>query len=407
MSREYGSIGTLREELAPARMPAALRGSLFGIAVLLLFGGLFWLGFTPKRERAAKLEAETAARGVLLPQVALVKPVWQKRPRALTLPGSLRGEEQATIYARADGYLSKLAADLGDEVTEGQLLATLDNLEVAREIQQARANLASSEAVLLRARAAHTHAAASLKRHAALGGFISQEELDQKRTQVALDEADVAVAVAARDAQRANIERLQQVQAYARVLAPFAGTITARHISPGALVTRGRESPLFDISARDTLRVSVQVPQSRVAGIEQGQLAKLSVAEYPGVEFAGHVTRRAGSLDSATRTMHVEVQVPNRERKLLPGMYANVTIEIERAGAALIVPASALIIGEQGVRVAAVDAQGLVRLLPVQIERDRGVDVEISGGLSGEEALIANPAPTVADGSHVQVAGTS
>jgi RND family efflux transporter MFP subunit len=405
MSREYGPIGTLREELKPTRLPAAVRGSLWGLGLLLLFGGLFWLGFAPKREREAKLEAETARRGVRVPQVALVKPTWQKRPRALTLPGSLRGLDQTTVYSRADGYLTEIAVDMGDEVKEGQLLATLDNPEVTREIQQARANLASGAAALTRARAAHKHALASLKRYASLGGFISQEELDQKRTEAALGAADVKVAQAASAAQRANLDRLQQVEGFSRVLAPFAGTITARHVSQGALVSRGRESPLFDISALDTVRVFVHVPQSRVEGIEHGQNAKLSVAEYPGVDFTGQITRRAGSLDSATRTMLVEAQVPNRERKLLPGMYASVTIEIERAGAALIVPASALITGEQGLRVASVDPQGLVRLLPVEIERDRGIDVEISGGLTGEESLIANPGPTIADGSHVLVGG--
>jgi RND family efflux transporter MFP subunit len=405
MSREYGSIGTLREERGPARLPAAVRG--IGLALLagLALAGLFWLGFAPKLAREAKLQAATAQRGVRVPLVTLVKPSWQKRPRTVTLPGSLQGLEHTTIYARSDGYLSRIAVDMGDEVKEGQLLATLDSPEVTREIQQARANLVSGRAVLTRARAAHQHARASLNRYTSLGGFVSQEELDQKRTQVALDEADVAVAQAATAAQRASLERLQQVEGFSRVLAPYAGTITARHVSQGVLVSRGHDAPLFDITALDPVRVLVQVPQSRVAGIENGQQAKLSVAEYPGAKFSGQVTRSAGALDSNTRTMRVEIQVPNPERKLLPGMYASVTIEIERSGAALVVPASTLITGEGGVRVASVDAQGLVRLLPVEIERDRGTEVEISAGLTGEEQLIANPAPTTTDGIHVQTNG--
>jgi RND family efflux transporter MFP subunit len=402
MSREYGSISTLREERGPSRVPAAVRGAGLALLAVLALGGLFWIGLAPKLAREAKLQAATAQRGARVPQVALVKPTWQKRPRTVTLPGSLQGLEQTTIYARSDGYLSRIAVDMGDEVKEGQLLATLDNPEVTREIQQARANLTSGQAVLTRARAAHRHAQASLNRYTSLGGFVSQEELDQKRTQVALDEADVAVAAAATAAQRASLERLQQVEGFSRVLAPYAGTITARHVSQGALVSRG---PLFDITALETVRVLVQVPQSRVAGIENGQQAKLSVAEYPGAKLIGQVTRSAGSLDSATRTMRVEIQVPNPERKLLPGMYASVTIEIERSGAALVVPASTLITGEEGVRVASVDKQGLVHLLPVEIERDRGTEVEISAGLTGEEQLIANPAPTTSEGLHVQIGG--
>lgn len=405
MSREYGSISTLREERGPVRVPAAVRGigwSLLGVAGLC---GLFWAGLAPKLAREAELQAATAQRSARAPRVALVKPSWQAHPRTLTLPGNLQGLEHTTLYARADGYVSKLAADLGEEVKEGQLLARLDNPEVAREIQQARANLASSDAALSRARAAHKHALASLNRYSALSGFVSQEELDQKRTQAALSEADVGVAQAALAAQRASLERLLQVESFSRVLAPYAGTITARHVSQGALVSRGRDAPLFEITALDTLRVFVQVPQSRVAGIQPGQQAKLSVAEYPGVEFQGQVTRSAGALDGTTRTMRVEVLVPNRERKLLPGMYASVTIEIERPGAALVVPASTLITGEAGLRVATVDAQGLVHLLPIEVERDRGVDVEIRAGLTGEEQLIANPAPTLADGQRVQSTG--
>jgi RND family efflux transporter MFP subunit len=321
------------------------------------------------------------------------------------LPGSLRGLEQTTIYARADGYVQELSVDIGDRVAAGQLLATLDNPEIAGELQQARAQLTSSEATLMRARAAHRHALTSLNRYAALSGYASQEEVDHKRAQVALDEADIAVALAARDAQRAQIERLQQRSKFSRIRAPFAGTITARHISQGALIARGREAPLFEISALESVRVFVQVPQSRVAGIAAGQSATLSVTEYPGVEFRGLVTRSASALDSATRTMLVEVQVPNAERKLLPGMYGSVTIAVERAGAALIVPASALITGEQGVRVAAVDEGGRVRLLAVEIERDRGVDVEIGSGLTGTESIIANPPPSTADGSLVHVSG--
>jgi len=403
MSREYGSISTLREERGSATVPAAVRGIGLALLGVLALAGLFWIGLAPKLAREAKLEAAAAQRGVRAPQVALVKPAWQKRPRTVVLPGSLQGLEQTTIFSRSDGYVSKLAADMGDEVKEGQLLATLDNPEVAREIQQARANLASSAAVLTRARAAHQHALASLNRYTSLGGFVSQEELDQKRTQAALAEADVAVAQAAAAAHRASLARLEQVESFSRVLAPYSGTITARHVSLGALVSRGRDAPLFEISALDTVRVFVQVPQSRVAGIEHGQRAKLTVAEYPGMLFSGQVTRSAGSLDSTTRTMRVEIQVPNRERKLLPGMYASVTIEIERSGAALVVPASTLITGERGVRVASVDAQGLVRLLSVEIERDRGVEVEIGSGLTGEEQLIANPAPTTADGLKVEI----
>lgn len=380
-------LRVLREEIEPVsdaerpRGPSVARGAAFGILALLLFAGLFWIGYQPKLAQRKKLDASTGVQAARLHSVALVKPTKVEQAPVLSLPGSVQGLEEATVYARANGYLATLAVDIGDRVAAGQLLATLDNPEVDREIQQARASVASTEALLLRARAAHQHALVSLKRYEALvRGMASQEEIDQKRTQVALDEADVGVAEAARQASQANLDRLLQIKVFSRVLAPFAGTITARTVERGSLVWSGRDSPLFKITSLETVRVFVQVPQSRVAGVEPGQRAQVAVAEYPGEKLEGRVSRSAGALDYASRTMNVEVRVPNAEHKLLPGMYATVSLELGRTGVSWAVPATALVVGEKGSRVAVVDAQGRVRMLPVEIARDRGADVEIAAG---------------------------
>jgi RND family efflux transporter MFP subunit len=405
-------LSALREEIEPIsdaerpRNAGIARGAVFGVLAVLLFGALFWVGYLPKQAQRAKLAAGASRDAARVASVALARPTRLEQPRLLSLTGSVQGLEEATVYARADGYLAELAVDMGDRVTAGQRLATLDNPEVGREIQQARASLASSEALLVRARAAHQHALVSLKRYEALvPGLASQEEIDQKRTQVALDYADVGVAEAAREASHANLDRLQQLKAFSKVLAPFAGTITARMIERGSLVSSGKDSPLFKITSLDSVRVFVQVPQSRVAGIEPGQRAQVAVAEYPGTKFEGRVSRSAGALDSHSRTMNVEVRVPNDDHQLLPGMFASVTLELERAGSSLVVPATALIMGEKGARVATVDKQGRVRLVSVEIARDRGADVEIANGLTGEESIIANPGPAILDGSVVRVDG--
>jgi len=186
------------------------------------------------------------------------------------------------------------------------------------------------------------------------------------------------------------------------VLAPFAGTITARTVDRGALVSRANKTPLFQIASLDTVRISVRVPQSRVAGIEPGLRAQITLAEDPNAKLEGRVTRSAGALEDSSRTMRVEVQVANPEHKLLAGMYASVTLELARPGSTLVVPATALIVGEQGARVASVDAAGQVRMLPVEIARDRGADIEIANGLHGGERLIRNPNPGLSDGSVVR-----
>jgi RND family efflux transporter MFP subunit len=405
-------LSVLREAIEPVsdaerpRSTGIARGAAFGILAVLLFAGLFWVGYGPKLAQREKLDRSVTRQIAHVPAVALVKPTKVDQAPTLSLPGSVQGLEEATVFARANGYLATLAVDIGDRVEAGQLLATLDNPEADREIQQARANLASTQALLLRARAAHQHALVSLKRYEALvRGLASEEEIDQKRTQAALDEADVGVAEAAKLASQANLGRLLELKAFSRVLAPFAGTITARTVERGSLVSSGRDSPLFRITSLSTVRIFVQVPQSRIAGVEPGQRAQVAIAEYPGAKFEGRISRSAGALDHASRTMNVEVRVPNDARKLLPGMYATVSLELGRSGTAWAVPATALVIGEKGVRVATVDAQRQVRMLPVEIARDRGADVEIATGLTGTESIIANPAPAIVEGSVVRVDG--
>jgi RND family efflux transporter MFP subunit len=245
---------------------------------------------------------------------------------------------------------------------------------------------------------------ANLKRHEALAaGLTSREQLELKATAVTLANADVRVAEAARNAQRASLERLKLRQAFATVRAPFAGTISARTVERGSLVAAGKASPLFKLTSLETVRVFVQVPQAHVAGVRRDSAVKVSVPEYPRQTFAGTIKRSADALDQASRTMTVEVHVPNPERKLLPGMYGNVALALSNDGSATIlsVPPSALVVGEQGVKVATVTSDGIVQLVPVVVERDRGTDIEIASGLKGDEQIVVNLSPSLQEGSHV------
>jgi len=282
----------------------------------------------------------------------------------------------------------------------------LDTPEAQRELEQAREAVTQAQAALARAQAKAAQSAATLRRYQALAaGLTSREELDQRETQLRLDEADVRVAQAALSAARANQERRKLQEGYALVRAPFDGTITARNVERGSLVAAGRSQALFKISALDTLRIFVQVPQNRVPGVRTGLPAQLQVAEYPQRAFAGTVSRTASALDAASRTLTVEVRVSNAEHTLLPGMYANVTLPLAGSSAGFLVPATALIIGEQGVKVASLTAEGRVRLLPVQIARDRGSEIELSTGLTGSERILVNPRPSLREGAQLAALG--
>jgi len=387
----------------PKRKP---RTWMLGSSVLLGVGAVFLLGYLPQRRQRAELLSSAAARANELPSVSWVQPGRAQPEQTVELPGSVQGLNETLIYARVDGYLARFLADLGDRVTEGQVLAELDTPEISQEYLQAQHDLAQAQASVSRAEAERDYAAANLRRYRALAeGLTSREELEQKETAARLAEASVRVAEAARDAQRANLARLKSRKAFSTVRAPFAGTITARTVERGALVSAGRSSPLFKLAALETVRVFVQVPQPHVAGVQRGAAASVSVHEYPRETFVGTVTRTADALDSSTRTMTVEIHVPNPERKLLPGMYSSVSIPLTRDDAARIqlftVPASALVVSEHGVQVASVSDDHRVHLIDVVVERDRGTDIEIASGLRGDEQIVTNLSPALQEGSRV------
>jgi len=389
------------------RVIAVVAGSGTLLALVGLFVGLFLVGFLPRHHAQTALAAAMALAAAEPPHVEVIHPRVESNVRTLTLPGSLQALEATAVYARATGYVRRWLVDIGDRVTEGQRLAEIDTPDLDQQLQQARATLGQMKASLEQATANESYTATTASRYESLGAqhYVSQQDVDQTRAQAAVGVANVHAAQAAITAQAANVHELEQLEAFARVTAPFAGTITERNIDRGALVTPGSAAgkPLYMIAISNPLRLFVKVPQTFAAGIPVGAPVTVHVRQYPGRDFAGRITRSAGALDAATRTLNVEAQVANDEGELIPGGYAEVTFPAPLAHGITVIPASAAIVDAQGVNVATVDAHSKVHLIPVQIGRDQGQDVEIVHGLTGQESVIASPAGNVVEGMLVAV----
>lgn len=384
---------------------------IYLILLLLLLGGgvtgLFFLGWLPKvrQERTLSAQAEKVKSGV--PQVMAVHPRPSPALIVAQLPGDVQALEETTIYPRISGYMKTWLVDIGDEVKEGQLLAEIDAPEVDQEFRQAEAALLQMRARLLTAQTNLRLAEATLKRFEALPSIaVSKQELEEYRAKT--DNAQSAIKVAEADiaASTANLNRIKELQSFSKITAPFSGTITARNIELGRLVTSGNgmSQSLFRIAKTNTVRVFLNVPQMYAPSIKQGQSAELVVREMPGRKFVGKITRTARAIDPATRTLRTELQVNNDDRSLLTGSYVQVRIEIKQENAPVLIPASALIFNAEGTRVATLKDDMHVHLQPVLVERDLGSDVGISTGITAKDLIITNPGDSLAEGALVQLA---
>jgi RND family efflux transporter MFP subunit len=381
------------------------RGVGIGLTLLAALGGLFALGYVPKQRQRAALEADLARTLAEPLAITVVKPRLSDEERAFSLPGSVQALERTSLYSRADGFVSRWLVDMGDRVEAGQLLAELDTPELDRQIEHARASLGESEAEVARAKATRDYSVATLQRYELLApaGLATQQDLDQRKAQARIDAASIRVAEAKQRAQVAELARLVQLKSFARVVSPFAGSVAQRNVERGTLVSSGDATPLFEVVATDPVRVLVQIPQSRVPAIRAELPASLQVSEYPQQTFEGKVARSSGTLDPTSRTMSVEVRVPNADGRLLPGMYANVRLELASSRRGLMLPATTLVSTGGGMTVGVVDAEGKVTLVPIEIERDQGVELEVKRGLTGTEDVISAPPPGLRDGQVVRV----
>ncbi len=400
------SSGLAASNARPRRASRRPRVLGWGSGGALALGLLFLTGYWQKRQEAALLAAEADNNSHAPRVVAAIKPHSGKSGRTLTLPASFEGLEQTEIDARANGYVRRWLVDLGDTVVAGQLLAELDTPELDRELEQAQARIVQSEAAIAEASATHEFSLSVLARYRELApqGIASRQDLEQKLSQSNIDEAHLAVVRAERNSQLANLHRLQQIKLFSRVVAPFDGTITERSVVRGKLVAAGTGQHLFKLAELGTMRAFVQVPQTLVAGVAQGLPAQVRVAQHRGSVWQGSVARMAAALDVSSRTMSVEVRVPNPDHRLLPGMYGEVTLQLDTKQPTLVVPGSAVVSNKEGLRVAVVSAAGTVHWTKVQIERDNGTEVEIGEGLRESDTVLERPTPDLGEGTLVRVA---
>ncbi|WP_394820994.1 efflux RND transporter periplasmic adaptor subunit [Pendulispora albinea] len=388
--------------------PAALsktRAVSLAVGAAVLLSGAFVLGYLPKRHARAELEASTQTAAQAPTRLAVFTAKVSASDRAILLPGSAQPLEETTIYARANGYTRRWLVDIGDKVKEGQLLAEIDTPELDQELEQARAQLAQAKAAIAQSNANRDFSKSTFERYKQLtsAGLASQQDLEQRRAQSLVDEANVGVSQADVAAKEANIRRLTQLKSFARVIAPFEGTITQRTIERGALVTSGNATPLYKIAATDPMRVLIQVPQDVAPSVKVGAAVKVTVREYPQRVFEGTVARAAGALDSATRTMNTIVRIPNPNGELLAGMYAQVSLTLPTPHRVLEIPSTALINDAKGVRVAIIDGESKIRFVPIVIERDTGATIEISSGLEGSERIVKIATADLYEGKAVEV----
>ncbi len=387
---------------APRRRGIRWLGGGIGGGVLAV---ILLTGIAPRVAQHHRLTAAAAAVGVSVPTVSVTTVTHDTSPSSVSLPGALTAVQTAAIYARTPGYVRRRLVDIGSRVRAGQLLADIDAPDLDQQVAQARG-------VVAQTRAAQELAQANLVRWQALAvdSAVTAQEVDQMQ-------ATFNEAVANSNSAEANLERLLQLQAYERVVAPFAGVITARNVDPGALVgTAGgvnatlpagsgsAPGSLFTIAQADTLSVYVTVPEDYAAAVAVGKPAVVTVPALPGDTLRGRVARTAGSLDATARTLLTEVRVANPKGVFLPGMYAQVQLALGAGTPPLRVPATALVIRDGPPQVVTVGPDSTARYQTVTIGRDLGSWVEVTGGLAQGVHIVINPPADLQDGARVRVA---
>ncbi|MBZ5605170.1 MAG: efflux RND transporter periplasmic adaptor subunit [Acidobacteriia bacterium] len=364
---------------------------LIFVAIGVLAGFVVVRGINARIKASAIVKQETL--DLAIPSVSTISPKHGASKDEIVLPGNMMAFIDAPIYARTSGYLKKWGADIGQHVKAGQLLAEIESPEIDQQLSQARADLATAEANLKLSQITATRYQELLKLDA-----ISRQETD---TAVGDFEAKKAILASG----KANVSRLEQLVSFEKVTAPFDGVITARNTDIGALINAGSGATaqeLFHLAATDKLRVFISVPQMYSQAAGPGVTADLTLAEMPSRRFAGKVARTAQSIDATTRTLLTEVDIDNRSGVLLPGSYVQVHIRLPHGATALVLPVTALIFRSEGMQVAVV-RDGKAELIPVTLGRDFGTEVEVTSGITEQDAVINNPPDSLTAGGQVRV----
>lgn len=382
----------LQDKANHAPPPRRIPGKVKAVAALLLLGVLtFVFGIQPRLEARDDLRKETANLNVM--SVSVTKPKASSAAQTLVLPGNMQPYSDTGIYARTDGYLKRWLVDIGTRVKAGQLLAEIDAPELDDQLAQARADQATAEANYRFAQATSARWDALLAKDS-----VSRQEADEKRN-------DMAARKAVLDAARYNVARLEKLQSYKRLYAPFDGVITARNVEVGMLINAGAGSAreLFHIAATRKMRVYVNVPQSYAHEAKAGGEATITLTEFPGRQFKGKLVRTSQAIDASTRTLLAEVEVDNPTGELLPGAYARVHLQLSAPHPVLVLPVNTLLFRPEGVMVAVLQADQTAQLVRVELGRDFGTEVEIVSGIQAEDSIILNPSDSLVSGAQVRV----
>jgi len=379
--------------ITPEEQPRLTRGTWIGMLVVAaIVAAVVIFGIMARRTSEHSLEKETAASAI--PSVNVVYPAPSTLSSEIALPGNTQAFTDTPIYSRTNGYLKNWYFDIGAHVRKGQLMAQIETPEVDQQLQVAQADLKSAEANLDLANTTSSRYQNLLKTNS-----VSKQETD-----VAM--SDAAAKKAAVDASMANVRRLEQLQSFEKVYAPFDGIVTARNTDIGRLIAGGQTTTpqeLFHLAAIGKIRVYVAVPEAYSSAIKVGGKATLTLDEYPGRSFEGTIARNSNAIDQASRTLNVEVDVDNPKGELLPGAYVFVHFKVPEHAANLMIPSNTLLFRSEGLRVGVV-RNGRVQLIPVKIGRDAGASVEIASGLTPNDAVILDPSDSLASGQEVQIA---
>jgi RND family efflux transporter MFP subunit len=375
----------------PTPSPPRLLHAVIAAGVLIAVAAA--AGLVPRLMQRSALAVET--RELALPSVTVISPAPGKPSEGFPLPAEIKPWIEAPINARASGFLKRWLVDLGARVETGQLLAEIETPELDQELETARHQLAEAEASLALAKITSDRYTELVK-----SASVGEQETAEKQADFALKTATVKAA-------RANVHRLEDLQSFARVTAPFAGVITKREVNVGDLITAGGGRPLFRLAQTDKLRVHVCVPQTLAPAITIGQKAELTISEIPGRVFTGQVARTAGAISPDSRTLLTELEVDNARGEILAGSYGQVKFTETKSALPITLPGNALLFRAEGPQVGVVLADGRVELRCVKLGRDFGSSVEMLGGVAATDRVILNPSDSLANGTVVSVAAAT
>ena len=366
---------------------------LVGIVIACVAAFAVTTGIMSREKSSADLRTWTDEQAI--PTVAVTAPSATALNQTLELPGRLEAYSRAPIYARVSGYVKGWYVDIGAKVKAGQLLADIEAPDLDQQLVQARADLASQQA-------SAELSAATLERRKTLlaSNFVSKQEIDERT-------ADLANKRAAVKSGEANVNRLEALTGFKKIVAPFDGVVTARNTDVGALINAGASTgpAMFVVSDIKKLRVYVDVPQSYVPIIRMGAKAEITMPGYADRTFPATVETSSQSVDASTGTTRMQLALDNPDGQLMPGSYANVRMSLDRGTAPLHIPASALIFNQDGLRVATVSAEDCIVFKPVVIARDLGKNIELASGLAATDRVVVAPPDGIVDGDKVRVAG--